>query len=55
MPPKTEAELLAELVKATEKAIDRPQPTLPAVIDTAAAAVEEERRLALLRNPARRS
>ena len=53
MPPKTEAELLAELVKATEKAIDRPQPTLPAVIDTAAA-VEEERRLALLRNPARR-
>ena len=54
MPPKTEAELLAELVKVTEKAIERPQPTLPVVTDQAAAAAEEERRLALLRNPARR-
>jgi hypothetical protein len=54
MPPKTEAELLAELVKATEKVIERPQPTLPVVTDQAAAAEEEARRLALLRNPTRR-
>jgi hypothetical protein len=53
MPP-TEAELLAKLVAQTAKAIDRPvtPPSVP--IDTQAAAEEEARRLALLRNPPRR-
>ena len=54
MPPPTEAELLAALVKTTAKAIDRPTPTPAPVIDQVAAAEEEARRLALLRNPARR-
>jgi hypothetical protein len=53
MPP-TEAELLARLVAVTAKAIDRPVTPAPAPTDTRAAAEEEARRLALLRNPPRR-
>jgi hypothetical protein len=53
MPP-SEAELLAKLVAQTAKAIDRPVTPISAPIDTQAIAEEEERRLALLRNPPRR-
>jgi len=53
MPP-TEAELLAKLVAQTAKAIDRPVTPSSTPIDTQAAAEEEGRRLALLRNPPRR-
>ena len=53
MPP-TEAELLAKLVAQTAKAIDRPGIPISAPIDTQAAAEEEAKRLALLRNPPRR-
>jgi hypothetical protein len=53
MPP-TEAELLAKLVAQTAKALDRPTTPIMTPMDTQAAVQEEERRLALLRNPPRR-
>jgi hypothetical protein len=53
MPP-SEAELLAKLVAQTAKAIERPTTPISTPIDTQAAAEEEARRLALLRNPPRR-
>jgi len=53
MPP-SEAELLAKLVAVTAKAIERPAQAPAPMTDTTAAAEEEARRLALLRNPPRR-
>ncbi len=49
-----ERELLDKLVAATKRQLERPMTGLPVVADEVAAAEEEQRRLAALRNPPRR-
>ena len=49
-----ERELLDKLVAATKRQLERPTTGLPVVADEVAAAEEEQRRLAALRNPPRR-
>lgn len=49
-----ERELLDKLVTLTKKQIERPEVITPMGVDEAAAAEEEQRRLAALRNPPRK-